>query len=148
MKYLTIATVLLLATVAAAEDNRKWYAMAYPIGGLSSYGVAWNFSTKAAAESAAVGECEKRARSRCEVDRSDHDHCFMILRGKTLTQTWFRFFVRDPLRLASEQILFQAEEEARRVAAEVVRSLSKHGRKYGLEMVACSGDPRNRRATR
>ena len=29
MKYMALAIVLLLATVATAEDSRKWYAVAY-----------------------------------------------------------------------------------------------------------------------
>ena len=36
MKYMVTVIVVLLATVATAEDTRKWYAMAYPRAGMDS----------------------------------------------------------------------------------------------------------------
>ena len=71
-----VLAVLASTAAASAEDNRKWYAIAYPYKFIhnfnewqfdySSYGVAWNFPTRAAAISAAVAECEKRSKSKCK----------------------------------------------------------------------------------
>ena len=154
MKYKIAAIILLLASVATAEDTRKWYAMAYAHDGrgfrYESYGVAWNFPTRAAAESAAVAECEKRARSKCRTyyDYVGHDHCFAIVRnewrdGKEPTNFYFQTGPRYTDRL------FQTEEEARYVATEEVRDSNRRTgqwQKWSLEHVACSGDPRNRGA--
>ncbi len=161
MKYITTVIVLLLATVASAEDTRKWYAMAYPSDGPGAYGVAWNFPTRAAAESAAVAECEKRAGRKCHIryyDHVDHDHCFAIIRVLSSSRysrktTTFFTFQTGPDRFygADEppNILFQTEEEARRLATEKVRDANQRNQwqQSSLEFVACSGDPRNRRAT-
>ena len=159
MKCITTVIVLLVATVASAEDTRKWYSVAYSIGSRSSYGVAWNFPTRAAAESAAAAECEKRARHKCEASYSEHDHCFAIIRSDA--QGWrYTEFVHytgpvGPVGYITEDehpnSLFQTEEEARHLATEKIRE---NNRRYGqwrqesLEFVACSGDPRNRRATK
>ncbi len=156
MKYTTIVIVFLLATVATAEDNRKWYAMAYPNDGTGyryeSYGVAWNFPTRAAARAAAVAECEKRAGSKCKIPYGfvDYDHCFVIKRrdwrdGNAPTHFYFQ---TGP---EFQDSLFQTEEEARRVATDEISDSHRRAgqwQKWTLEMVACSGDPRNRRATR
>ena len=156
MKYMVTVIVVLLATVATAEDTRKWYAMAYPRAGdgfrYDSYGVAWNFPTRAAAIAAAVAECEKRARSKCREfsDLVDHDHCFAITRndwhdGRYPTNFFFQTGPRY------QDSLFQTEEEARRIATEEVRDNNRRTgqwQQWSLELVACSGDPRNRKASK
>ena len=154
MKYMITAMVLLLATVATAEDTRKWYAMAHPYDGqrfkYETYGVAWNFPTRAAAISAAVAECEKRSRSKCREYDVDHDHCFAIKRGdwrdRRKGPTLFTFWTGPEY----QNRLFQTEGEARRVATEEVRDRNRRTgqwQKHSLELVACSGDPRNRRVS-
>ncbi len=152
MKYLTTVIVLLLATVATAEDTGKWYAIAYSYTG-QSYGAAWNFHTRAAAESAAVAECEKRAKEGCRLDSANQDRCFIILRVDFhhLGGTGFIDYTYPPSDYdpGSERNLFQTEEEARHVAAVVVRRRNRDlspRETHSLDMVACSGDPRNRSA--
>ena len=159
MKYTTTVIVLLLATMASAEDTRKWYAMAYPsVGPPISYGVAWNFPTRAAAESAAVAECEQRARRKCSVPHNyyvDHDHCFAIIRVFVYRRkaAHFYFHTGPDLFFGADEhpkSLFQTEEEARRLATEEVREGNRHNGQWqqsSLELVACSGDPRNRRVS-
>ena len=158
MKYMITAIVLLLATEVTAEDNRKWYAMAYPdeVGRYDSYGVAWNFPTRAAAVSAAVAECEKRSRSKCKeyFDNVDHDHCFAIIRGGYRRKAPNFYFHTGPEKFFQtgrerKNSLFQTEEEARRLATEEVGEWMRRyaqWQQWDLELVACSGDPGNRRA--
>ena len=149
MKYMITVIVLLLATVAAAEDTRKWYAIAKSYSG-DSYGAAWNFPTRAAAESAANAECEKRANKGCTVREADHDLCFIILRvddrdlGTDFVSYFYPPYDYDP----GTVNVFQTEEEARRVGTELARRSSGWRAKWSLDMVACSGDPRNRRASK
>ena len=148
--------LVLLTTVASAEDSRKWYAVAHKynkgrFGDYSSYGVAWNFSTHAAAISAAIAECEKRSGIKCKEYDVDHDYCFVIQRrdwrdGKAPTAFYFH---TKPFRKTG--CLFQTEEEAHRVAPEEVRDRNRRlgqWQKRSLELVVCSGDPRNRKARR
>ena len=151
MKYMITVFVLLLATLAAAEDTRKWYAIAYSYSG-NSYGVAWNFPTKGAAETAADAECEKRANKGCRVSKVDYDHCFIILRvarpgmgAGFISSYTYPLSDYDPV---SEWKLFQTEEEARRLGTDFARRRSGRQEKWSLDMVACSGDPRNRRASK
>ena len=132
---LAVSTRHFVGTMASAEDTRKWYAMAHPsVGPPISYGVAWNFPTRAAAESAAVAECEQRARRKCSVPHNyyvDHDHCFAIIR--VFVYRWkaahFYFHTGPDLFFRADEhrnSLFQTEEEARRPATEEVREGNRH----------------------
>lgn len=157
MKYITTVSgflLVLFVTVAAAEDSRKWYAVAHKynkgsFGNSSSYGAAWNFSTRAAAISAAVAECEKRSRSKCKEYDVAHDHCFYIRRREfRRSGNVLFYFSTGP---ESQDGLFQTEEDARRFATKEVRDRNRRygqWQKHSLELVACSGDPRKRKSRR
>ena len=163
---LGLVLLVLTSTAAAAEeDGGNWYALAWPYiyddyyeewrFEASSYGIAWNFPTRAAAISAAIAECEKRSGSKCKeyYDDVDHDRCFAIVRSYSAGLPGLdRFFLQYGHVLFVNHPPFQTEEEARRVVTEEARVFNRRHQRDGydprssLEMVACSGDPRNRNA--
>lgn len=151
------------AVATSAEDSRKWYAIAYPHKFVheadewrfdySSYGIAWNYPTEAAAITAAVAECEKRSGSKCKEypPNVDHDHCFAITRSIVLNAPGSALFGLQKWNWITRD-LYQTEEEARRVETEKATDTNRRMREGGygpranVEMAACSGDPRNRGA--
>ena len=97
----------------------------------------------------------KTVGSKCRehYDDVDHNRCFAIVRSYGIGVPGSDgFFLQYGHVLFVNHPPFQTEEEARRVVTEEAREFNRqqqrdgYGSRSSLEMVACSGDPRNRGA--